>query len=211
MGHPILAPHEITWRDLHTTGVAALYGDPTLPLEVEIGPGDDDFLLTASVAAPERNWLGIEYSHKRVRRQIRRVERVAGTPPNLRWIWRPAADVVGPFLRAGNVAAFHIYFPDPWPKAHHARYRLLDAGFLTDLAAALAPQGFVHLATDSRPYAEEIVAALAAVPALANAAPAPGWWMEPPQERTTLFEQRWRTEGRTIHALRFCREATQLT
>ena len=49
-------------------GLLHAFEDPSLPLEVEIGPGDDDFLLEQAAAHPHRNWLGIEYSRKRVRR-----------------------------------------------------------------------------------------------------------------------------------------------
>ena len=85
------------------------------------------------------------------------------------------------------------------------RYRLLEPSFLADLAAALEPAGVVHFATDSRDYAEEVVTALAEVSGLVNTLPAPGWVTTPPAERTTVFEERWRAEGRTIHAMRFNR------
>lgn len=206
MGHPVLAPYELTWEDLRLAGLDAAFPPADLPLEVEIGCGDDDFLLRSAEQRPGTRWLGIEYSHKRVRRQIRRVERLHAQPlSNVRFLWRPARDVVRPFLAPGRVHAFHVYFPDPWPKAHHARYRLLEPSFLADLAAALEPAGVVHFATDSRDYAEEVVTALAEVSGLVNTLPAPGWVTTPPAERTTVFEERWRAEGRTIHAMRFNR------
>jgi tRNA (guanine-N7-)-methyltransferase len=193
-----LRPHETTWEDwLLGGGPCAAFEDPSLPLEVEIGPGEDAFLHDSARANPDRNWLGIEYSRKRVGRYVRRIERGGGALPNLRLIWRPARDLVEPFLTPEVVAAFHIYFPDPWPKAHHARYRLMAPAFVTALRDSLEPDGVVNLATDSPEYTQEIREAFAQVAGMVEEpATAPGG-------RPTVFEERWRALGRTIHVFRF--------
>ncbi len=200
---PIL-PYETTWEAwLLGGGASAQFEDPSLPLEVEIGCGDDDFLYESAAEHPERNWLGIEYSRKRVRRAIRRLERRGQAMPNFRIIWRPAADLVGPFLTPGKVSAFHVYFPDPWPKAHHARYRLMDPAFIQSLCDSLAPDGTLDLATDSDDYVAEIRATLADIGdlvAVPDARPGVGGVAG---DRPTVFEERWRAMGRTIHFHRY--------
>ena len=108
--------------------------------------------------------------------------------------------------RAISVAAFHIYFPDPWPKAHHARYRMLTPEFLGDLAAALEPEGRIHIATDSLEYAEEARDAARTVDVLVPMGLAIDIETEPPAEETTVFEERWRSEGREIYGLRYRKE-----
>ena len=206
MGHQLLRPFEVTWEDLaFGGGIHAQFPNPGLPLDVEIGPGDDDHLITCAQAHPERNWLGIEYSHKRVRRAVRRMEQRRQAPTNLRLVWRAAAEIVGPFLTPARVSTFHILFPDPWPKAHHARYRMLQAPFLADLAQALTPGGRIAIATDDPNYAVEIVEAAAKVRTLRNPAPDPGWREQPDQTRRTVFEARWREMGRRVHAIELLR------
>ena len=203
-----LRPYETTWEDwLLGGGAAARFEDPALPLEVEIGCGDDDFLYESALAHPDRNWLGIEYSRKRIRRYIRRIERRGRPMPNLRLIWRPAADLVGPFLTPGKVSAFHIYFPDPWPKAHHARYRLMAPEFVASLRDALEVGGTLDVATDSDDYVAEIQAVVAEAGGLApvpDARPGVGGVAV---DRPTVFEERWRAMGRTIHFHRYRKEA----
>lgn len=207
MGHTLLRPYEVTWEDwLLGGGARAVFPEAARPLEVEIGPGDDDFLLRSARAHPETNWLGIEYSHKRVRRYVRRIERAGDPLDNLRLIWRPAADLIAPFLTPGQVAAFHIYFPDPWPKAHHARYRLLGTEFLRDLAMALEPGGCLHFATDALEYAEAVRDAAHDVPSLLPFEKGVAIATSPPAQRTTVFEERWRAEGREIFGMRYRRE-----
>lgn len=208
-------PYETTWEDwLLGGGAGGQFHDPTLPLEVEIGPGEDDHLYDSAVAHPEHNWIGIEYSSRRVRKYVRKIERRGVTLPNLRMIWRPAPDLVGPFLSPGVVDTYHIYFPDPWPKAHHERYRLLTPKFATALAESLVPHGRIDLATDSSAYAEQAEAAFSEVAGLGREE-IEGYAIErshqasgraAPPRRLTVFEERWRSLGRRISFLRFRKE-----
>ncbi len=207
MVHPVLDPYEVTWEPLLLEGIHAQFHDPHAPLEVEIGPGDDGFLARRAAQIPEHNWLGIEYSHKRVRRYIRRLERMdadgASLWKNTRLLWRPARDVIAEFLSPVQVAAYHIYFPDPWPKAHHARYRLLKSSFLRDVGESLVEGGRVLIATDSHAYAEEVLEASTDVATLTNAVPSPGYARRPRGANMTAFETQWREMGRSIYALEF--------
>ena len=201
-------PLETSWEDWTLGGGArACFADPALPLEVEIGPGEDDALLLHAQRHPDRNWLGIEYSRKRVKRYVRRVLERDGALGNLRLAWRPAADVIRPFLTPARVDSYHVYFPDPWPKKHHHRYRLLTPAFLGDLRDSLVPGGEIRLATDHRAYAEAIVEAFEAAGGLENLHAPPGFTTPGPSTKVTVFEDRWRAMGRTIHALRLRRPA----
>jgi tRNA (guanine-N7-)-methyltransferase len=71
------------------------------------------------------------------------------------------------------------------------------------LAQRIAPGGYLHVATDWTPYAEDILATLAAEPLLENTAdgyaPRPAW--RPP----TKFELRGVALGHTVHDLLFKR------
>jgi tRNA (guanine-N7-)-methyltransferase len=201
-----LRPFETTWEDwVLGGGAAASFPDPTRPLEVEIGPGEDDFLLESAIARPDRNWLGIEYSRKRVRRYVRRLEALPSPLPNLRLIWRPAEDLVEEFLAPARVEAYHLLFPDPWPKKHHARFRLLQPPFVDALAASLVPGGTIVICTDVPAYVEQVLEALATAPALENLLGPPGFESPGPGPRESVFERRWREMGRSILRLRWRR------
>lgn len=200
-------PYETTWEDwVLGGGPRAQFARPDLPLVVEIGPGEDDFLLDMARERPGTNWLGIEYSHKRIDRYARRAKAAGVGAGNLRLIWRPAADLVDAFLAPAVVTRYHIHFPDPWPKKHHARYRLFAGPFAASLARSLVPGGEAVLATDSPAYAAEIHAGFAGTPGMRSVHPDPGWVVLPPGGRITVFEERWRAMGREIHYLRYVRE-----
>src|SRR5262245_11203035 len=174
-------PYETTWEDWTLGGGARRsFPHPDRELRVEIGPGEDDFLLDQARERPDVNWLGIEYSRKRIGRYARRASALGIGADNLRLVWRPALDLVEPFLSPGVVGAYYVHFPDPWPKKHHARYRLFTPAFAAALARSLAPGGFVQVATDSPAYAAEIHEASCHAPGVTTRHPAPGWITLPP-------------------------------
>ena len=199
-----LRPYETTWEDWVLGGGARrAFPFPDRPLRVEIGPGEDDFLLDQAREDPLSNWLGIEYSHKRIERYARRAAEMGVGAENLRLIWRPADDLVAPFLSPAVVDAYFAHFPDPWPKKHHARYRLFTPEFTAAIARSLVAGGFIRLATDSPAYAAEMHAAFASAPGIQSVHPASGWVRLPPGARVTVFEERWREAGRDIHYLEY--------
>lgn len=125
------------------------------PLEVEIGAGDGSFLVAYAKAHPEINIIGLERLLGRLRKIDRKARR-AGVE-NIRLLRLEAAYFVQYMLPPGSVRAFHIYFPDPWPKRRHWKNRLINAEFTKSIHHALAPGGVIYLRTDDRPYFAQMV------------------------------------------------------
>jgi tRNA (guanine-N7-)-methyltransferase len=65
-------------------------------------------------------------------------------------------------LPAGAASAFHIYFPDPWPKRKHRQHRLLNEHFTEVLRTALVQHGAVYLRTDDIDYFTQMTAVFGA-------------------------------------------------
>jgi len=170
------------------------------PLEVDIGFGKGEFLLELSVRHPEVDYVGIEYSRKRalkLRDKLVRLDR-----RNVRLVYGDASFLVPHLFGPGSVRAFTINFPDPWPKRRHHKRRLVSRAFGETLARAMAPEGTITLATDFRPYAEQILEELSGVPGLVPEFG--GGFAESLSDRVeTLYERKFREEGRTNHYLRF--------
>ena len=61
-----------------------------------------------------------------------------------------------------SLDGIHLYFPDPWPKKKHNKRRIVNAGFLSLIHPKLKKDGFIHIATDWVPYAENIKEVFAA-------------------------------------------------
>ena len=168
------------------------------PVEVEIGPGRGEVILAWAAAAPERNFFAIERSSGRAtalgmaaaRREL----------PNVRVVAGDAACVLAHGVPDESVAAYHVYFPDPWPKTGHRHRRLFGGDLARQLARTLVPEGTVHVASDL----PGLVAAISTQCVAAGLVLDSG--AGPPSRPTTAFEQRYAQAG-TSYA-RFLRPRT---
>ena len=168
---------------------AALFGREA-PLEVEIGSGRARFLAAADRDNPAHDFLGLErsLSYYRVCR-----ERVARAGLANARVLRADGRMFAESLKPGSVRAFHVYFPDPWPKKKQRKRRLLDAVTLDLLANRLEPEGTLRIATDYAGYGQAIRSLLESVPALEGLA-----WDALPAPPPSSFEVKYRAEGRPL-------------
>jgi tRNA (guanine-N7-)-methyltransferase len=189
----------VAFESLRGEGLAAAFHPDVpapLPLVVEIGFGRGEFLLGLAAASPAQAFLGVEYSYKRVLKLARRLAR--SEIRNVRLLQARGEDTVRELLPERSVATFWINFPDPWPKLRHRRRRLVEPGLVRELALRLVAGGELHVATDDVDYAEQIDAALAGEPLLANALDVP-YLRDVPGRSPTAYELEWRAEGRSLH------------
>jgi tRNA (guanine-N7-)-methyltransferase len=116
------------------------------PVEVEVGPGTGTFILGAARQFRQANFFGIENSRSRTQ-HLEHAVRAQGVT-NARIINADAACVICSIIPTASVAAYHIYFPDPWWKRRHHRRRLFTSSFVAGLARTLVPGGRLYTATD---------------------------------------------------------------
>lgn len=146
---------------------AAIFGRDA-PLVVEIGFGMGETTAAIAQAQPERNFIGIEVYPAGVGSLLRRINE-AGLS-NLRVIQHDAINVLQDMIAPASLAAVHVFFPDPWPKARHHKRRLIRAEIVELIATRLAPQGVLHCATDWAHYALQMLTVMSSEPRLQNTA-----------------------------------------
>ncbi len=130
------------------------------PLEVELGCGDGSFLVDYAGQNPATNFLGVERLLGRIRKLERKGRRRGRT--NLCGMRIESAYFLEYLLPPHCVRALHIYFPDPWPKHKHRKYRLINARFPTLAHQVLVPGGRVYLRTDDADYFQQMQSVFAA-------------------------------------------------
>ncbi len=181
------APPPPTWSEI--------FGNRN-PVEIEIGPGKGTFLLTMARTCPERNFFGVEFSTRRAWRLARLIERDG--PANALVIHADITCLVRTLIWPASVAAYHLYFPDPWWKRRHHRRRLFRDDFAVALARTLRPGGQIFLASDVAAYFAEIVQQLAALPELVQVP----WQRDQVTRKGKLiltdFERKYREAGRPL-------------
>ncbi|MGC3956411.1 MAG: tRNA (guanosine(46)-N7)-methyltransferase TrmB [Verrucomicrobiota bacterium] len=144
---------------LERLDLAKLFPHPQ-PLEVELGCGDASFLAEYARQNPATNFLGVERLLGRVKKVERKGRRLGLT--NICGVRIESAYLLEYLLPPHCATALHIYFPDPWPKKKHRKFRLINERFPTLARQALQPSGIVYLRTDDLDYFQQMTEVFAA-------------------------------------------------
>ena len=174
---------------------------PTV-LEIGFGMG----VTTAEIAAalPDTNFIAVEVHPPGIGNLCNLLDERKLC--NVRVINHDAVEVLTHMVAPDALAGVHIYFPDPWHKARHNKRRLVRPGLAALVASRLARGGYLHLATDWVPYAEQMLEVLAAEPLLVNLSKNADGFADRPQWRPeTKFERRGLKLGHEVRDLLFQR------
>jgi tRNA (guanine-N7-)-methyltransferase len=178
----------------------ALFGrDAPCVLEIGFGMG----VTTAQIAQslPDKNFLAVEVHPPGVGNLCNLLDEQKIS--NVRVLQNDAVEVLNHMIKPQSLAGVHVYFPDPWHKKRHNKRRLIQPQLVALIASRLTVGGYLHLATDWVPYAEQMLEVLSAEPQLRNGvvdyAPRPAWRPE------TKFERRGINLGHEVRDLLFRR------
>lgn len=133
------------------------------PVVLDIGFGDGAATLAAARAEPGRALLAVDVHTPGVAALL---EGLADERLDHVRVHEGDARAVLARLAPDSLLEVRVLFPDPWPKARHAKRRLVTPAFVAQVAGLLAPGGRWHVATDWPPYARAIRAAVDATPTL---------------------------------------------
>jgi len=127
---------------------AALFGEER-PLHFEIGFGSGEHLADRADMLPDHGFIGAEPFLNGVATALTHIreKRLA----NVR-LWRGDALEVLRRVPDGALSFLYLLHPDPWPKARHAKRRMVNDGPVDLFAAKLKPSGEFRLATDDPTY-----------------------------------------------------------
>ena len=173
------------------------------PVVLEIGFGMGQSLVDMALAAPERNFIGVEVHKPGVGRLLHSMEERG--VDNIRVYCHDAVEVLRDCLADGSLDTVQIFFPDPWHKKRHNKRRLIQPAFVEQLRQKLQPGGTLHLATDWENYAEQMLEVLEAAPGLANSHGAAQFAPRPEHRPLTKFELRGERLGHGVWDLIYTR------
>lgn len=179
--------------------------DPSRPLKLDIGFGMGRELAALAEQEPESDFIGVEVHRPGVGRLL--LDLGEREIPNVRVVPYDAVAVCRSMIPAGSLTGVHLFFPDPWPKARHAKRRLVRPGFTEMIAPLLRDDGYLYIVTDWEEYANQIVSVMSAASDLfvnrfERFAPPQTWR---PQ---TAFERKGLAKGHRIYEVVYDRYAT---
>lgn len=170
---------------------------------LEIGYGGGEHLAAQAAANPDVGFIGCEFFLNGVAKMLAQIE--AGDLKNIRLFRQDAKELLTQLPEASIARAF-ILFPDPWPKARHAKRRMVSAYTLHYLAHVMKPGAELRVATDIPDYCRWTLKHIRQNPAFEWQALAPDDWRQRPDDwPSTRYEAKALREGRRPVYLRFRR------
>jgi tRNA (guanine-N7-)-methyltransferase len=180
-----------------------LFGD-NRPLHFEIGFGSGEHLADRADMLPDHGFVGAEPFLNGVATALGHVRDRALA--NVR-LWRGDALELIDRVPDGALSFLYLLHPDPWPKARHAKRRMVNDGPVDLFAAKLKPGGEFRLATDDPIYlAWSLMIMQRHVRQFEWLARAPADFLDPPGGWIeTRYGAKSRREGRRPYYLRYRR------
>jgi tRNA (guanine-N7-)-methyltransferase len=179
-----------------------LFGDAR-PLQVEIGFGAGEHLAAQAAAAPETGFIGCEPFLNGVVGALGHVR--DGTLDNVRLHMGDALEVIER-LPDASLERVYLLHPDPWPKARHAKRRMMNHGPLDLIAAKLKPGAEFRLGTDDPTYCRWAMMVMNQRRDFAWQATAPRDFRERPADwPETRYERKARRQGHEVWYFRYVR------
>ena len=119
--------------------------DAPRPIVLELGCGKGDYTIALAERHPECNYIGVDIKGARIWKGAKyATEHSLGNVAFL----RTRIEFIGAFFAPGEVSEIWLTFSDPQMKSENSR--LTSPLFLERYRGFLAPEGRVHLKTDSR-------------------------------------------------------------
>ena len=130
----------------------ALFGDDR-PLHFEIGFGGGEHLAGRADMLPDHGFIGAEPFLNGVAQALTHVHGDASKTglPNVRIHHGDALEVLAR-VPDGSLSFVYLLHPDPWPKARHAKRRMMNKGPVDLISAKLKPGGEFRFGTDHPVY-----------------------------------------------------------
>ncbi|MQA64985.1 MAG: tRNA (guanosine(46)-N7)-methyltransferase TrmB [Alphaproteobacteria bacterium] len=170
-------------------------GTPVAPRAVwlEVGFGSGEHLAAQAAAHPDVGLIGCEPFINGVAAALQHIE--VARLENVR-IYPDDARAVIDALAPGCLARVFVLFPDPWPKARHAKRRFIADANLDVLARVMAPGAELVVASDDMGYVRWALGRLLAHAAFAwTATRAADWRIRPADQPATRYEEKAHRRG----------------
>ena len=171
------------------------------PIHIEYCSGNGDWIIEKAKANPEENFIAVEMLFERVRKIYAKRENQG--IKNLLIVCGEAQPFTRFYLEANQLENVYINFPDPWPKARHAKHRLVQDSFLKDLLRVMKQGGSFYFTTDDGPYAESVAQLLSQKQEFASDYPPPFFRTDIENYGYSFFKELWMKKGKTIKYLKF--------
>jgi tRNA (guanine-N7-)-methyltransferase len=107
------------------------------------------------------------------------------------------------YIPKKSLLEIFVNFPDPWPKLRHAKHRLIQAPFLSEVAKVSLPGAHATFVTDDELYSAQMLRELFLCPEWRPRLPAPHFAIDWTDYGNSYFFDLWKKKGRNIYFIPF--------
>ncbi|MES9972166.1 MAG: tRNA (guanosine(46)-N7)-methyltransferase TrmB [Candidatus Thiodiazotropha sp.] len=180
--------------------LAALFGRQA-PVTLEIGFGNGEALAQLAARHPHEDFLGVEVHTPGVGHLMLKLAQQESH--NVRILQTDAMQLLRQQIPEACLERVLLYFPDPWHKRRHHKRRIVQQEFADLMYRVLKPDGVIHMATDWKAYAKQMMAVFTQHRGFANQAGKGNYSPRPETRPLTKFEQRGQRLGHGVWDLLF--------
>ena len=121
---------------------------------MEIGFGMGEATAIIAKNHPNNGYIAVDVHPPGIGKLLARI--VENDLTNLKVIEEDVHVVLQHMIPDESLDGIHLFFPDPWPKKKHNKRRIVNEAFLALIHPKIKNGGYIHVATDWVPYAENI-------------------------------------------------------
>ncbi|MGE5343757.1 MAG: tRNA (guanine(46)-N(7))-methyltransferase TrmB [Candidatus Omnitrophota bacterium] len=131
-----------------------IFENPTQPIVLDVGCYWGHNVVELATHNPGINVLGLDIKFKRVVKSCHKIRR--GQLPNAKIALCDVRDVID-LAPERSIYGICIFFPDPWIKSRHQKFRYLIEDFFEAALPKLTDDGFIWLKTDHPEYYDAVL------------------------------------------------------
>src|ERR1700726_3755992 len=117
--------------------LSALFPIPVDDIQLEIGFGGGEYLITQALERPRTGFIGVEPFVNGMAKALAAIE--SGDLQNIRLHFDDAVNLIA-WLPQSSLARIDLIHPDPWPKRRHWKRGFVQDAMGSRLAPILRPQ-----------------------------------------------------------------------
>lgn len=175
------------------------------PVYLEVCSGNGEWIVQQAIDHPDVNWIALEMRFDRVRKIWSKMKNHSLN--NLFILCGEALDISTHYLKEESLDALFVNFPDPWPKARHAKHRLIQSPFVEEVSRLLKSEGSASLLTDDQVYSEQIRETFIQNPKFESQIPAPYYSEDIENYGSSYFMRLWMEKKRSFYFSKFQKRA----
>ncbi len=161
-------------------------------IAIEYCSGNGLWVAEKAKESPSKLWIAVEKRFDRVQRIWAKKHNFS--LQNLLVVCGDASTFTKHYLNSELVDEIFINFPDPWPKARHAKHRIVQDSFVQEMQRISKIGAEAVLVTDDKPYSLEMSFEMLKGGNWAPSFPHPFYRTEWPEYGASFFETLWKEQ-----------------